>query len=70
MFKVPDVYGVYQFRIDYNRIGYTRLQSSTQVSLLCQGSLSNLQSDTLVLSLICPPYLVVDVCETVAAYPV
>ncbi|ESO82537.1 hypothetical protein LOTGIDRAFT_197848 [Lottia gigantea] len=32
-FKLPDVYGVYQFRVDYNRIGYTRLFSTTQVSV-------------------------------------
>jgi len=32
-FKVPDVYGVYQFKVDYNRIGYTRLYSATQVSV-------------------------------------
>jgi len=33
-FKVPDVYGVYQFKVDYNRIGYTRLYSATQVSVI------------------------------------
>ena len=32
-FKVPDVYGVYKFVVDYNRIGYTHLYSSTQVSV-------------------------------------
>lgn len=32
-FKLPDVYGVYQFRVDYNRMGYTHLYSSTQVSV-------------------------------------
>lgn len=32
-FKLPDVYGVYQFRVDYNRIGYTHLYSTTQVSV-------------------------------------
>ena len=31
-FKLPDVYGVYQFRVDYNRMGYTHLFSTTQVS--------------------------------------
>lgn len=31
-FKLPDVYGVYQFRVDYNRIGFTHLFSTTQVS--------------------------------------
>jgi len=30
-FKLPDVYGVYQFRVDYNRMGYTHLFSTTQV---------------------------------------
>jgi len=32
-FRVPDVYGVYQFKVDYKRIGYTHLYSSTQVSV-------------------------------------
>ena len=30
-FRIPDVYGVYQFRVDYNRVGYTHLFSTTQV---------------------------------------
>ncbi|XP_054285673.1 dolichyl-diphosphooligosaccharide--protein glycosyltransferase 48 kDa subunit-like [Macrosteles quadrilineatus] len=33
VFKIPDVYGVYQFKINYHRIGYTSLYSSTQVSV-------------------------------------
>ena len=32
-FKLPDVYGVFQFKVDYNRIGYTHLFSTTQVSV-------------------------------------
>jgi oligosaccharyltransferase complex subunit beta len=32
-FKLPDVYGVFQFRVDYNRMGYTHLFSTTQVSV-------------------------------------
>jgi len=32
-FKLPDVYGVFKFVVDYNRIGYTHLFSSTQVSV-------------------------------------
>ncbi|XP_046332436.1 dolichyl-diphosphooligosaccharide--protein glycosyltransferase 48 kDa subunit-like isoform X1 [Haliotis rufescens] len=32
-FILPDVYGVYQFRVDYNRVGYTHLFSTTQVSV-------------------------------------
>lgn len=32
-FKIPDVYGVFQFKVDYNRIGYTNLYSTTQVSV-------------------------------------
>lgn len=32
-FKIPDVYGVYQFKVDYDRTGYTRLYSTTQVSV-------------------------------------
>lgn len=30
-FIIPDVYGVYQFKIDYQRKGYTFLKSATQV---------------------------------------
>lgn len=30
-FQIPDVYGVYQFKIDYDRVGYTHLYSTTQV---------------------------------------
>lgn len=33
VFKIPDVYGVYQFKVDYKRIGYTSIYSSTQVSV-------------------------------------
>ena len=32
-FKIPDVYGVYKFVVDYNRIGYTHLSSVSQVSV-------------------------------------
>jgi oligosaccharyltransferase complex subunit beta len=32
-FKIPDVYGVYQFKVDYKRIGLTHLYSTTQVSV-------------------------------------
>ncbi|CAL7942522.1 unnamed protein product [Xylocopa violacea] len=32
-FKIPDVYGVYQFKVDYIRIGLTHLYSTTQVSV-------------------------------------
>lgn len=32
-FLIPDVYGVYQFKVDYDRIGYTHLYSTTQVSV-------------------------------------
>jgi oligosaccharyltransferase complex subunit beta len=32
-FKLPDVYGVFKFLVDYNRAGYSRLFSSTQVSV-------------------------------------
>ncbi|GAU98237.1 hypothetical protein RvY_09412 [Ramazzottius varieornatus] len=32
-FVVPDVYGVYQFKVDYDRLGYTHLFSTTQVSV-------------------------------------
>ncbi|CAK1582197.1 unnamed protein product [Parnassius mnemosyne] len=33
VFKVPDVWGVYQFKVDYDRVGYTRLYHTTQVSV-------------------------------------
>jgi len=32
-FKIPDVYGVYQFKVNYLRLGMTRIQTSTQVSV-------------------------------------
>uniref|UniRef100_A0A646QFL0 Dolichyl-diphosphooligosaccharide--protein glycosyltransferase 48 kDa subunit n=1 Tax=Hemiscolopendra marginata TaxID=943146 RepID=A0A646QFL0_9MYRI len=32
-FKIPDVYGVFQFKVDYNRIGYTHLFNTTQISV-------------------------------------
>jgi len=32
-FKLPDVYGVYQFKVDYNRVGFTKLYHSSQVSV-------------------------------------
>nr|CAG4646231.1 EOG090X05EE [Macrothrix elegans] len=32
-FKIPDVYGVYQLKVDYTRVGYTFLHSATQVSV-------------------------------------
>jgi oligosaccharyltransferase complex subunit beta len=32
-FKIPDVYGVYQFKVEYDRVGLTRLFSTTQVSV-------------------------------------
>ena len=32
-FKLPDVYGVFKFKVDYDRIGYTHLFSSTQVRI-------------------------------------
>merc|ERR1739844_434624 len=32
-FKIPDVYGVYQFKVDYVRTGLTRLFSATQFSV-------------------------------------
>lgn len=28
---LPDVYGVFQFKVDYDRIGFTHLKSVTQV---------------------------------------
>ena len=33
-FKLPDVYGVFQFKVEYNRIGYTYLHSKTQVTVI------------------------------------
>ncbi|XP_058125793.1 dolichyl-diphosphooligosaccharide--protein glycosyltransferase 48 kDa subunit [Anopheles ziemanni] len=32
-FLIPDVYGVYQFKVNYDRTGYTHLYSTTQVSV-------------------------------------
>lgn len=33
VFKIPDVYGVFKFLVDYKRIGYTSVFSSTQISV-------------------------------------
>lgn len=32
-FKIPDTYGVYQFKVEYNRIGFTGIRSSTMVNI-------------------------------------
>jgi len=32
-FKIPDVYGVFQFKVDYARKGLSRLYSTTQFSV-------------------------------------
>lgn len=32
-FKIPDVYGVYQFKVKYDRLGYTNVFNTTQVSV-------------------------------------
>jgi len=32
-FRVPDVYGVFKFVVDYTRLGLTRISSSTQISV-------------------------------------
>lgn len=39
-FQIPDVYGVYQFKVDYDRVGYTHLFSATQVRKLKRLSIS------------------------------
>ena len=31
-FKVPDVYGVFQFKVEYQKLGYTGLSLAKQVS--------------------------------------
>ena len=36
-FTVPDVYGVFQFKLEYQRLGYTRIYSTTQVSRAAAG---------------------------------
>jgi len=33
-FKVPDTYGVYQFKVNYHRVGLTRLYSTNQISVI------------------------------------
>lgn len=48
-FKLPDVYGVFQFKVDYNRLGYTHLYSSTQVSAFVQGCCFSLTLKTYIL---------------------
>jgi len=33
-FKVPDTYGVYQFKVNYNRVGLSRLSTADQISVI------------------------------------
>jgi len=33
-FKVPDTYGVYQFKVNYHRVGLTRLYNTNQISVI------------------------------------
>jgi len=33
-FKVPDTYGVYQFKVNYHRVGLTRLYTTNQISVI------------------------------------
>jgi len=33
-FKVPDTYGVYQFKVNYQRVGLTRLATADQISVI------------------------------------
>lgn len=40
-FKVPDVYGVFQFKVEYQRLGYTSLSLSKQVCYVCMILHSN-----------------------------
>ena len=37
-FRVPDTYGIFKFVIDYNRVGYSHLQSATQVSSIKENT--------------------------------
>ncbi|CAI0473544.1 unnamed protein product, partial [Linum tenue] len=39
-FKVPDVYGVFQFKVEYQKLGYTSLSLSKQVNSLAYQLLS------------------------------
>ena len=32
-FKLPDVYGVFQFKVNYNRLGFTKIDHVVQVSV-------------------------------------
>merc|ERR1712071_264752 len=52
-FKVPDVYGVYQLKVDYTRIGYTFLHSATQVNI----TPTNQPSLSIVVQIPLPPKL-------------
>ncbi len=31
VFQIPDVYGVYQFKVNYHRLGLTRISTANQV---------------------------------------
>ena len=39
-FKVPDTYGVYQFKVNYHRVGYTRVYETTQVIIVGNNEVS------------------------------
>lgn len=41
MFKVPDVYGVFQFKVEYQRLGYTSLSLSKQVPFKLMSLISS-----------------------------
>ncbi|KAJ8450872.1 hypothetical protein Cgig2_032497 [Carnegiea gigantea] len=42
-FKVPDVYGVFQFKVEYQRLGYTSLSLSKQKPAESSAAMNNLQ---------------------------
>ena len=56
-FKLPDVYGVYQFRVDYNRIGYTHLFSTTQVRKYLNFMLPMKNAPVKLCTELCPNFL-------------
>lgn len=70
-FKLPDVYGVFQFKVDYNRLGYTHLYSSTQVKfgIHCETcSYSNIS--IMILDIYWFICYSAGFCPSLAAYPI
>ncbi len=68
-FKLPDVYGVFQFKVDYNRLGYTHLYSSTQVKFSIHCKTCSCSKNAIVILLRFLIYLLILVVPQVSVRP-